>query len=114
MAHVTHLQLTELLKLYHDNYDTVHGLLNDALPAMYWAEKVCELAGDLKEADFFRDAAGDVVKRLGHPKELMELARRELIRRSPLMWASLKPDVPADIKRYIRPDLAELWLSHYG
>lgn len=107
------LENVELLEIYTLNKNLVDNVINKALPAFYWALKVCEWSGDFKEAKFFDDARERVCVKYKLAEIEMQRARNELVRRHS-MWASLIETVPGDFRNYQRPDLAEVWARYNG
>ena len=107
------LENVELLEIYTHNKTLVDNVINKALPAFYWALKVCEWSGDFKEAKFFKEVADDVRVKYKLAEIEMQQARNELVRRHS-MWASLIETVPGDFKNYQRPDLYESWVRHHA
>ena len=107
------LDNVELLDIYTHNKTLVDNVINKALPAFYWALKVCEWHGNFKEARFFNDARERACVKYKLAEIEMQGARNELIRRHS-MWAALIETVPGDYKNYIRPDLYESAKRYYG
>ena len=107
------LNIVELLDVYTHNKTIVENVLNRAIPAFYWAQKVCEWSGDFKEEKFFKDAADEVRVKFKNAEVEMQRARNELIRRH-TMWTSLAETIVGDYKKFIRPDLYEVWVRSNG
>ena len=107
------LNIVELLDIYNQNKTIVENVLNRALPTFYWAQKVCELSGDVKEVKFFKKAADEVRVKFVKAENEMQQARNELIRRH-TMWTSLAETIEGDDKKFIRPDLYEVWVRYDG
>ena len=107
------LNIVELLDVYTHNKALMENVANGCIPSCYWAQQVCNWRGDFKEAKFFIKMREQASDKFQLAEIEMQRARNELIRRH-TMWASLAETVTGDYKKYIRPDLYQVYVRYNG